>query len=90
MDSNFVALALFIAVIGGIFYLSYKEARTNKVEVFVCKDDQRRVFFMGEHGDFKKMQDLGAFDPKSCVIKSLTQHDWHNLRKRHKRADFIF
>lgn len=90
MDSNLFALALFLCIIIGIYVYSEKEVTAKVVEVHVCKDMEKRVFFMGEEDDFKRMQKLDVFDIDTCVVKQISGREWRTLRIRHRHSHFFF
>jgi hypothetical protein len=90
MSSNLLALVLFLALVLAIQGYSERVNATTDVDIHICKDVEKRIFFMGEISDFERMRDLGVFDPKSCVVKKITRLEWRNIRTRHRRSSFIF
>lgn len=90
MGSNAIALVLFTLLVFAIYGYSHKVDSETEIDVHICKDMNKRVFFMGEASDFEEMKKLEVFDPKSCMVKKITRLDWRSLRTRHRRSTFIF
>lgn len=88
MNETAISLLLFISLLVGISYLNYQAELTTDVEVYICKDNQKRVFFMGEKEDYERLLKIEAFSEESCKKIAVKINDWNNLRYRHKNRRY--
>lgn len=68
---RFLFLIVSIALLYGFISHSLP---TGKIEIIVCKDKVKRLFFAGEKRDFKRFKSV--FNKDTCKLNVLTEEKW--------------
>ena len=75
--ASFLILVIFVS------FLAYESKRKEPVEyikIYVCKDTEARLFFMGQEQDLKNIiYKLGIMDESCCSAKKLTVKEWDDI-----------
>tara|TARA_Y100000591_G_C21422525_1_gene492911 strand:- start:137 stop:421 length:285 start_codon:yes stop_codon:yes gene_type:complete len=85
--ASFLILVIFISSLF-LLYESKNQEPVKRIKIYICKDTEARLFFMGQERDLKNIIfKLGIMDESCCSAKNLTVEEWDNIRNRLKHRN---
>ena len=75
-----LALVFLITLLYG--FLSYGKP-TDSVEIIVCKDNEKRLFFAGELPHFRKYKEV--FSQDTCKVQTMTLKKWQRILSSYQK-----
>ncbi len=63
-------------------FLSYGKP-IDSVEIIVCKDNEKRLFFAGELPHFRKYREV--FNQDTCKVQTMTLRKWQRILSSYQK-----
>ena len=88
MKERWASILILVIFITFLTYESSRKEPVKYIKIYVCKDVEARLFFMGQEQDLKNIIfKLGIMDEECCSAKKLTVEEWDNIRNRLKHRN---
>lgn len=88
MKNGGISLLILILLFSFYFYESSRNKQTRFIKIYVCKDKEARIFFMGKEQDLNNIiLKSGIMKKKSCSPKKMTPQEWETIKKRLKHRN---
>ena len=88
MRQGLLSVLILAIFLGFLFYEAERDVPVQYIKIFVCKDTEARLFFMGEEQDLKNIiLKLGIMEMDSCSPKRITTKEWDMIREKLKHRN---
>lgn len=88
MKESWVSFLILTILVSFLVYEIKKQEPNLHIKIYVCKDTEARLFFMGQEQDLKNIIfKLGIIDEDCCSVKKLTVKEWDNIRNKLKHRN---